>query len=255
MTQNLQQQGQPVLLVIPHYRHIECLQPFLKDLLETLPSHFAIRVSDDGSGEEVAGELGELVAANQRLFANSGMARLLDPVFGKTNEGKGSAVFRGWEKSGDFPIVAFVDADGAISASEILRADRFFQNMNPVVDVLFSSRVKMLGRTVVRKPHRHFIGRVFATIVDLLTGIDVYDSQCGFKILRQNVHQAIRPLRQSSGFAFDVEILLLCKKLGFPMVEFPIDWIDKSGSKVKLLSDPLKMLLDVARAKARIDRL
>ena len=245
-----------ILLVIPHYKDTQRLQPFLDALLDTLDDGFTILVSDDGSGEADFMRLKELVSSRRERppRLRDRKAILLDPITASENRGKGAAVYAGWAaEAAGYDVVAFADADGAVSPAEIQRAkDYFFRNIDRL-DLLVGSRVQMLGRKVDRRFARHLSGRVFATLVTFITRLRVYDSQCGLKLIKRTVFTDIHPRCQSRGFAFDVEMLLLTEKLGYRMEEFPVDWMDVRGGKVSVLRHCLPMLLDVLRVKQRVD--
>jgi len=243
-----------ILLVIPCYRDVRRLEPFLKDLLARLGSQFDILISDDGSGPEQEERLRHLVEDLRKQSMTSGAAKLLEPVFHHPNTGKGSAVRRGWEEGvgvGDYRFFAFTDADGAVSATEILRGMRRMEQTN-APDVLFASRVKMLGRSISRDLRRHLAGRVFATLVHLVSGTGAYDTQCGFKILTARAYGRVRGDLRSQGFAFDVELLMLLERAGVRVEEFPIDWHDVPGSKVHLLRDSFRMAREILRIRNRL---
>lgn len=238
------------LLVIPHYNDSIRLRPFLNQLVEILPSHFSILVSDDGSEESEVHALVGLIA-EVRATLPPQRASLLDPLLFRPNTGKGGAVIRGWEQGKGFDLISFVDADGAVSAGEIVRGEQLMRS--PIApDALFGSRVKMLGRRILRSRLRHVTGRVFSTLVSVVSGLPAYDTQCGLKILKYETFCKIRPYMKSVGFAFDVELCLLLLKFGYRVEEFPLDWEDVAGSKVRLLRDSIRMGMEVFRIRRRI---
>ena len=56
------------------------------------------------------------------------------------------------------------------------------------------------------------------------------DTQCGFKFFSGPlVRAAARPLR-TAGFAFDVELIATCLRLGATVTEIPVRWQDMAGS-------------------------
>ncbi len=245
--------GARSLLVIPSYRDAERLTPFLQDLRATLPGDFSVLISDDGSGDADYSQLLECVEAGRSV---AGKAAILDPVRTIRNEGKGAAVYRGWREGLErgFDLFAFADADGAVSATEVVRGWEHFRQRRAVgaeIAGLIGSRRQVVGRMVERKWSRHVAGRLFATMVTLIAGLEVYDTQCGFKIFRRVVIEEVLPRAQAFGFAFDVELLMLVDRAGFRVEEFAVDWRDVDGGKVDLLRAPVPMLVEVVRARLR----
>ena len=238
------------LFVIPHYNDTDRLASFLPQLIDVLPEHFDILVSDDGSTNNEQEKLAMLCRATE---SRGDAPRLLPPLFIERNTGKGGAIQRGWNVAqAVHGILAFADADGAVSADEIVRAEHAFRHDVSDVGFLLGSRVKMLGRTVTRSFKRHLSGRIFATLVSELCGIPVYDTQCGLKIIKRRAWEAIADRPKTEGFAFDVELLLLVIKVGEKVVEFPVDWQDIPGSKVSLFRDSWRMALEVVAIRNRI---
>lgn len=238
------------LLVIPHFRDTSRFAPFLDELVAVLPSHFDVLVSDDGSGSAEVARLCSLIS-RKRASLGPDAPILLDPLLHAGNTGKGGAVIRGWDRGKTCSLVAFADADGAVTATEIVRAEQYFRSQSPC-DALFGSRIKMLGRSIQRNPIRHVSGRIFATLVSVVSGLPAYDTQCGFKILTRSAFDQVRPHLVTTGFAFDVELCLLLLKTGKSVIEFPLDWSDVPGSKLNLIRDSIKMTVEVFRIRRRV---
>jgi len=237
-----------ILLVVPCYNDVARLSEFLPELARGLTARFRLVVSDDGSEVKEREDLRRLVDG-VRQKGTAGCT--VEVVFTERNTGKGGALMRGWAKLGDEAWVGFVDADGAVGLSEILRAEAWLGEQSGI-DALFGSRVKMLGRRVDRSWKRHLSGRIFATMVSELGRVPVYDSQCGLKLVWAAAYRRVAPFLQTEGFAFDVELLLLLMKLGCRVVEFPVDWRDVPGSKVSLLRDSWRMAREVVRIQKRV---
>ena len=239
------------LLVIPSFRDADRLAPFLHDLSEQLPSSVDILVSDDGSGSKDFRHL-ENAIVQARRQSNSKGPNLLEPITAPRNRGKGAAVRAGWAAKGNYSFFGFADADGAVGAREILRAASQLSGTGSEADALFASRVKMLGRTVERRIHRHLAGRVYATFVAWSTRLPAYDTQCGFKLVRAAALRDVLPFLACDGFAFDCELALVLRRRGWRVEEIPVDWSDIAGSKVKLLRDSLRMTFEVIQIKSRL---
>lgn len=158
-----------------------------------------------------------------------------------TNQGKGEAVRRGMLAALDAGagLVGFWDAD---ASTPLVELDRLIDILTdrPEVQIAMGSRVKLLGREVERRPVRHYAGRGVATLVSLLLGLPVYDTQCGAKLFRGG--PALRGVLDApflTRWLFDVELLarwLLAHPDDFDgaVVEVPLRaWRDVPDSKLR----------------------
>ena len=53
------------------------------------------------------------------------------------------------------------------------------------------------------------------------------------------------------GFAHDLELVLIARKLRFSIKELPIKWTHKDGSKVNIFFEPIKMFLTLLFLKVK----
>ena len=90
---------------------------------------------------------------------------------------------------------------------------------------------------------------VFNWLARLAAGGDFADTQCGFKLYRQDVAKDIFSRMTIDGFAFDVEALYLARRLGYRVCEEPVTWANDGSTKVNPLLDPLRMARDVVRMR------
>ena len=113
----------------------------------------------------------------------------------------------------------------------------------PEVEMVLGSRVQLLGRDIVRRPLRHYLGRVMATLISLALNLPVYDTQCGAKLFRRTAElPALFERPFLTRWLFDVEIIaryLLAvegsaRAGGRRLYELPLDhWRDVADSKVR----------------------
>ena len=72
------------------------------------------------------------------------------------------------------------------------------------------------------------------------------DTQCGFKFFSGPlVRDAARSLR-TAGFAFDIELIAACLRLGATLTEIPVDWRDVPGSTFSVSRHSAAALRDLA---------
>ncbi|HYO80094.1 MAG TPA: glycosyltransferase [Bryobacteraceae bacterium] len=141
-------------------------------------------------------------------------------------------------------VVGFWDADLATPLEAIDDFDAVLER-RPDIDMVFGSRVRLLGRQIERKLTRHYFGRLFATCASLVLDLPIYDTQCGAKLFRvtpQLTQVLESPFR--SRWIFDVEMIArfirayraVAKPAGTWIYEFPLHaWIDVAGSKVRIV--------------------
>jgi dolichyl-phosphate beta-glucosyltransferase len=74
----------------------------------------------------------------------------------------------------------------------------------------------------------------------------VSDTQCGFKFFSGPlVRAAALPLR-TAGFAFDIELIANCLRLGAPLTEIPVRWQDVPGSSFSVWRHSAASFRDMA---------
>jgi len=77
----------------------------------------------------------------------------------------------------------------------------------------------------------------------------IRDTQCGFKLFRREAAQATFSRRKIDGFAFDVEILYIARKLGFRVAELPVIWVNDEASRVDPVRHSIQMFRDIVRIR------
>ena len=213
-------------IIVPAYNEERRLPATLRTLCEYLTArHFddsEILVVDDGSRDDTA----QLV---REFSLQSPSVRLLgDPV----NRGKGYAVWQGLREA-KCEWVLFTDADLSTPIEDLSRLEAAI--LDSGADGALGSRAlnrKLIG---THQPlWREFSGRVFNLAMRLLTGLPYRDTQCGFKLFRRDVAQALAKRQTLVGFGFDVEILFIARRLGYKIQEVAVRWNNAEGTKVSL---------------------
>ncbi len=147
-------------------------------------------------------------------------------------KGKGDAVKQGMlEGKGDYRL--FTDADNSTSIDQIEKMWPWFEKG---YDVVIGSRD--IKGAVLDPPQpwwrRIILGKSFRFLTHLICGTwEILDSQCGFKMFSKKAAEDIFSKIEILGFAFDVEVLVIAKKLGYKIKEIPVYWRNDPGSKVK----------------------
>lgn len=187
-------------LVVPCYCEADRLAPehFLQ-FLETTEGTRLLFV-DDGSRDDTPRILRELAARRPDRIEVMTLPK---------NVGKSEAVrlglLRAMEPGPD--LVGFWDADLA-TPLELVKEFRAVLETRLQVAWVLGSRWRALGRDIERNALRHYLSRVFATVVSAMLGQPVYDTQCGAKVFRANcLLKQVLSEPFVSRWVFDVEML------------------------------------------------
>jgi glycosyltransferase involved in cell wall biosynthesis len=231
-------------ILIPAYNEEARLGVTLAKILAYLDAagtDAEILVVDDGSKDKTA-ELATAALSGRR-------GRVLQ---NGENRGKGYSVRHGiLEAQGRF--VLLTDADLSTPITEHAKLAAAIRDED--LDVAIGSRALPTSDIQVRQAWlRQTMGRTFNRIIRVATGLPYHDTQCGFKLMDR---ERVRPIVDKmvvDRFAFDVELLFLCRRFGLSVKEVPVVWRNASGSKVSMVVDPVKMLLDVSRVRWRFRR-
>jgi dolichyl-phosphate beta-glucosyltransferase len=178
-----------------------------------------IIVVDDGSDDGTGALVEQDAAADPRIRLIRG-----------GREGKGAAIRRGMlEARGPWRFMA--DADLAMPPDNLDRFIRFVSD-SPAPHIVIGSREAPGSQRVGEHWLRHAIGRVFNCYVRLLVLPGITDTQCGFKLFSAQAVAVLFPRMTITGFAFDVELLVMARHAGFDVREAGIVWHGRADSRV-----------------------
>lgn len=224
-------------VILPAYNEVQRLPPYLaaiREYFNGLDLPHEVIVVDDGSDDGTA----DLV---RHAAIDWPELRLLRHA---VNRGRGQAIRTGVEAS-DGRRILYADADGAtpIEQEQGLRAA-----LEDGADAAVGSR-RLTGTSVRRQLHRALIGTAFSSLVRLLVGTPVRDTQCGFKMFRRETILELLRWCDDPGYLLDVELLAVAGRLGFRVVEVPVTWSEVPGSKVRVLRDGWRMFRGLWRLR------
>ena len=97
--------------------------------------------------------------------------------------------------------------------------------------------------------HRQLFGRMFNLALRLVLGLQYKDTQCGFKAFSRRAAEAIFPLQNIERWGFDPELLYLAKKFGFTVVELPVVWVHRDGTRINPVRDGLRMVSEMFKIR------
>jgi glycosyltransferase involved in cell wall biosynthesis/O-antigen/teichoic acid export membrane protein len=195
-------------VVLPCHNAGNGLRGVLKGLIDELvDDSYEIIVVSDGSTDETVAIAEGFPSDEIRVFHY--------PEQG----GKGHALQAGLtEARGRY--VAFVDADGDIGPEAIRPFLTIMKLYEP--DIVLGSKRHPLSE-VDYPPLRRLMSWTYHKLTRLLFRVNVRDTQTGMKLVRRDVLAAVLPRLYEKRYAFDLELLVVARSLGFSRVfEAPV---------------------------------
>lgn len=228
--------GSKLSIIIPAYnKELEVFQvvsSFIDELKHT-SSDWEIIVVDDASKDRTLRE----AVRSKKFNGNSQRIKIFSY---NMNQGKGFALYYGFKKSsGD--IIVFADSDLDLPATNLDVILDHFQNTG--ADIVIGSKRHPLSK--VKYPlARRVLSICYQLLTQTLFDLDVTDTQVGFKAFKRQVLEKSFPRIVVKAFAFDLELLVVAKLMGYgKIVEAPIR-LDYNFSSTISFSAVQKILRD-----------
>ena len=235
--------GAEVEIVIPVRNEERDLGPSVRRLRAYLRDRFPfaarITIADNGSDDGTWAVASALAAE----FGAVRAVRIERP-------GRGGALRSVWLAS-DADVYAYMDVDLSTDLNALLPL--VAPLMSGHSDVAIGTRLAR-GARVVRGPRREIISRCYNLLLHATLGTRFSDAQCGFKAIRADQARALLPLTSDIGWFFDTELLVLAERAGLRIYEVPVDWIDDTDSRVRVLHTAVSDLRGIVRLGTALAR-
>ena len=231
-----------ISIVIPAYNEKKCIGNTLEKIesyFKRKNLNFEIIVVDDGSKDNTE----KVVRKFMKIYPE---IRLIKH---SKNKGKGGAVKTGVLASkGD--LILFSDADLSTPIEEF---EKLKKAIDQGYDIAIGSRgVKGAKVEVKQNLIRRLIGIAGSYLIRSIVTNKFKDTQCGFKMFKKDCGKKLFENLKINGFAFDIEILYKAIKKNYNVKEVPVVWRNSPESKVNIIKDPLKVLIDLLRIRTGI---
>ncbi|HSW88338.1 MAG TPA: glycosyltransferase [Candidatus Saccharimonadales bacterium] len=204
-------------LIIPAYKQQRTIKKDIiriKDIMDHLRIDYELIVVVDGEIDNTRKEAKEIRSPKVHVVGY------------QHNHGKGYAVRFGMAQAKG-NIIAFIDAGMDInpnSLSILLEQFEWYQ-----ADILIGSKLHP-GSKVNYPWQRKILSIGYRTVVKLLFGLSVRDTQVGLKLYKRKVLEDVLPRLLVKHHAFDIELLAVAYRLGYKrIIEGPVN-IDFNNS-------------------------
>lgn len=211
-------------VVIPAYNEADRIETTLNDLMNSddlpISNKCEVLVVMDGCTDGTPRIVREIINHNPNATALVFPKRL----------GKGGAIMEALKYTkGD--VIAFIDADGSVSTSELCRLIKLADRYDLVIGSRYTDSSKISRKRTV---NRTLMSRSFNVLSKLmfrkLWGLK--DTQCGVKVFSRRLLDVIKNDFLITDFAFDINLIYSSLSFGFKVKEIGISWQEKDGSKL-----------------------
>jgi glycosyltransferase involved in cell wall biosynthesis len=210
-----------------------------EELCTFCPDHEII-VVDDGSKDSTLSESRRAASEISKIkVVSSGV-----------NMGKGNAIRLGFTHATK-GLVTFIDGDLDIPPVQLkLLLDVFHKTY---ADVVIQSKHHPGSQVSGFPLKRQILSRSYSSLIKILYGLPVSDTQVGIKLFRREVLERVMPKMLVKRYAFDVEQLVLAHKYNFRIVECPVHIDFKPEGDNMKLKDIVKIAIDTAAIFYRLN--
>src|SRR5439155_10524561 len=203
--------GIKLSVIVPAYREGRYIQENLRKLLgelDALGRPYEVIVVSDGNTDETVRESELVVSPNIKVIEYD------------RNMGKGYALRCGVAHSSG-ELVTFIDADMELDPRYIKGFIAVMESFD--CDAVVGSKRHPMSN--VNYPlARRFQSLMYQLLIRALFRIRVRDTQTGLKLFRRQVLEEVVPLLAIKRFAFDLEMLVVARQLGYKKVmEAPVN--------------------------------
>ncbi len=193
-------------------------------LLQQLGYPYTLLIAEDGSTDNTFKVAKGLTSSYPNLKI----------VHSDSKLGRGRALRNAW-KSTSADVYVFMDADLATDLRFLPKLVSRMQSER--LDFVTGSRYS-LGSNLRRPMLRKMFSLAYNAIVQTLFETKISDHQCGFKAFSRRAVMTVLPHTRENGWAWDTEVIVYLRSLGWKMAEIPVSWKEMKSKRT-----PIKRLV------------
>ncbi len=193
-------------------------------MLQGLGHPYTLLIAEDGSTDNTFGVAKGLTSAypNLKLIHND------------SKLGRGRALRNAWQST-LADVYVFMDTD---LATDLRFLPKLVTRMQ-VEGLDFVTGSRYSPGSKLRRPFlRKMFSLAYNGIVRGIFDTKISDHQCGFKAFSRRAVMTVLPLTKENGWAWDTEIIVYLKSLGWRIAEIPVSWREMKSERT-----PVKRLI------------
>ena len=230
-------------IVMPAYNEEKLIyQSIMKtlDIVSGFVREIELIAVNDGSKDNTKADILRAVRKDKRV-------RL---VTSDKNRGKGNAIISGVSQA-EGKYIAFVDADLELNPAQL---EGYLKKMlDDNADVVIGCKFHK-GSKLKYPFKRKVISMCYYIMLLLLFHLNVKDTQTGLKVFKAEAIKPVGHLIRTSGFAYDIELLVAVHRRGFKIAEMPVEVVfvrDKGVNRIGI-KDCVRAFADTWAIFARV---
>lgn len=235
---------------VPVYNEEKILEQNILKLLNYLkkqnfPFTWKIIIVINGSTDNSL-KIAKELASNNKNFID---------YFETKKPGRGQALKNYWLIN-NADILVYMDVDLAVSLENIPNLINPF--LGNQADLVIGSRL-LSNSKIERSLIRELSSQGYNLLSRLILNHKFSDLQCGFKAVKTEKFKEVASHIKDKKWFFDTELIIFGKHFGWRIKEVPVDWsenrYEKRKSKVNILKDSSKFVVDLIKLRKRIKKL
>ena len=224
-----------------------CFEIIEKFLKKNRKIFFEIIFVNDGSTDQSKNKILQFIKQNKKKNFNAKI-KLISYT---KNMGKGYAIKKGIFISKSKWILT-CDLDMSVLPEQYLTWKR--RKLIKDINCAYIASRSHKNSKIKSKFIRRRLGGILKLILYCFFNLRISDTQCGFKVFHSSYIKKIFNKIKCYDYVFDVETMLLLNNNNIKIVELPVTWAHRSGSKIYLIKDSINFLLDLLILKRRLSR-
>jgi len=240
-----------VSIILPLYneeiRLDYCFEIIEKFLKKNRKFYFEIIFVNDGSTDQSKNKILQFIKQNKKKNFNTKI-KLISYT---KNVGKGYAIKKGILIAKSKWILT-CDLDMSVLPEQYLTWKR--RKLIKDINCAYIASRSHKNSKIKSKFIRRRLGGILKLILYCFFNLRISDTQCGFKVFHSSYIKKIFNKIKCYDYVFDVETMLLLNNNNIKIVELPVTWAHRSGSKIYLIKDSINFLLDLLILKRRLSR-